>query len=253
MAACTRATSTPRILATSVTTLEEGLTPGRPSSRRTYVITDRPGAQTSFVASPAASRRAAKGGSSGSTSSRYSGSTPSAAARRGTKRGRGRSSPASHTLIRAGLESPKARARSSRFRPAACRAARSRSPRRSGRATAIPHRAARRSPPIAVHPSDAIRRPRWAHAVKTPASGDGPLAWTGGKLDGNWRMARRPGRSSTVALERYWRNSCNAYRYEVLVGPSLPDCEAPAGSTTRSNRPTLWCRVPVSASGPRGH
>lgn len=144
MAACTRATSTPRILATSVTTLEAGPAPGRPSSRRTYVITDRPGAQTSFVASPAASRRAAKGGSSGSTSSRYIGSTASAAARRGTKRGRGRSSPASHTLIRAGLESPKAKARSSRLRPAAFRASRSRSPRRSGRATTVPHRPAGR-------------------------------------------------------------------------------------------------------------
>lgn len=183
MAACTRATSTPRILATSVTTLEEGSTPGRPSSRRTYVITDRPGAQTSFVASPAASRRAARGGSAGSTSSRYNDSTPSAAAKRGTIRGRGRSSPASHTLIRAGLESPKASARSSRLRPAASRAAKSRSPRRSGLATAVPHRPAGRCPPIAVHPSDAIRPPGRARAGGSPLQGDDPRACTGGKLE----------------------------------------------------------------------
>src|SRR4051812_23801668 len=35
----------------------------RPSSKRTYVITDMPGALISVVARPAATRRAAKGGS----------------------------------------------------------------------------------------------------------------------------------------------------------------------------------------------
>lgn len=45
-------------------------------------MTDTPGAPISFVARPAASRSAASGGSSGSTSSRYSGSIPTAAASR---------------------------------------------------------------------------------------------------------------------------------------------------------------------------
>lgn len=140
MAASTRVTSTPRTSATAVTTTAEGVAPVRPSSRRTYVITETPGAAISFVARPAARRRAAKGGSSESASSRYKGWTSSAAANRGMKRGRGRSRPDSQTLIRAGLDNPSARARSSRVMPAAFRAARRRSPRSSGRATAAPHR-----------------------------------------------------------------------------------------------------------------
>ncbi len=46
----------------AVITLTDGSAPGRPSSRRTNVMTDTLGAVTSFVASPAARRRAAKGG-----------------------------------------------------------------------------------------------------------------------------------------------------------------------------------------------
>ncbi len=137
-AASTRETSTPRMPAMAAIASTEGSTPGRPSSRRTYVMTDTPGAVTSFVASPAARRRAAKGGSSESTSSRCNGSTPSAVASRGTKRGRGRSSPVSHTRMRPGLESASFVARSSRVSPMASRAACRRSPRSSGRAMAVP-------------------------------------------------------------------------------------------------------------------
>ena len=138
MADWTRASSVPRTAAMAEIAVSVGSEPVRPSSRRTYVITDIPGALISFVARPAATRNAARGGSSGSTSSNRSGSTSKAAASLGTNRGLGRSIPDSHTLIRDGLDRPSAKARSSLVRPAASRAARRRSPRRSGRATAPP-------------------------------------------------------------------------------------------------------------------
>jgi hypothetical protein len=85
-AASTRGTSTPRTSAMAVITLPDGSAPGRPSSRRTNVMTDTPGAVTSLVASPAASQRPPRVGSSRSISRRYNASTPSAAASRGPKR-----------------------------------------------------------------------------------------------------------------------------------------------------------------------
>ncbi|SSC22142.1 Hypothetical protein KLENKIAIHU_723 [Klenkia terrae] len=137
-AASTRGLSTPRTWLMAAITSGEGSAPGRPSSSRKYVMTDNPGPVTSFVANPAAKRRAARGGSSRSTSRRYKGSTPSAVASLGTKRGRGRSSPVSQTRMRTGLESSRFSASSSRLRPMASRAACRRSPRSSGRATAAP-------------------------------------------------------------------------------------------------------------------
>jgi len=123
-------------------------------------MTDTPGAVTSFVARPAANRRAASGGSSGSTSSRCRGSTPSTPASRGMKRGRGRSSPVSQTRIRAGLESCSLVANSSLLRPTASRAACRRSPRSSGRATAAPHHAIGGHTPVAPNPSARARLDR---------------------------------------------------------------------------------------------
>ena len=159
-AASTRGTSTPRTSAMAVISLTGGSAPGRPSSRRTYVMTERPGAVTSFVARPAARRRAAKGGSSGSTSRRCNGSRPSAAASRGTKRGRGRSSPVSQTRMRAGLESSSFVASSYLLSPMASQAACRRSPRTSGRATAAPHHPIGGHLPVALDPSAHRRPPR---------------------------------------------------------------------------------------------
>jgi hypothetical protein len=188
----------------AATTLTEGSAPGRPSSRRTYVMTDRPGAVISFVASPAASRRGAKGGTPGSTSRRCNGSMPNTAASRGTKRGRGRSSPVSHTRMRDGLESSSAVASSSLVSSRASRAACKRSPRSSGRATQPPITHSVNTRPVAPNCSGLLPTPR-AVAGGTRLCGrrallqernwrsastvtDGPVRWRP-----RWTSTRPPG------------------------------------------------------------
>jgi len=121
-------------------------------------MTDRPGPVTSFVASPAARRRAAKGGSPASTSKRCYGSTPRAGANRGTKRGRGHSRPDSQIRTCSGPKAPVFRQRFSGS-PAASRAVCRRSPRSSGRAMAPPMSPVWRTPERVASNSGQCRLP----------------------------------------------------------------------------------------------